>query len=360
MSTTVFRVTGAYPAAPTLTRAVRSTTACGHIRLSHERPTTRRICHQTTVYRRSFSHTSPKQDDRAAHLNDHDLTKLGRTLSNEFAHLREKYETPRYPIVLAHGLLGFAELKLAANYLPPIHYWRGIKEALSAQGCEVITATVPASGTIEHRAAKLGEDIARQCGGKAVNIVAHSMGGLDARYMISQLQPADVDVKSLVTVATPHHGSAVADWLMDEIGPDRLPKLYRAWERVTGLESGAFAQLRTGYMNDEFNPRTPDDPTVRYFSYGAYMNTPPPLLSPFRWSHKVLERLEGPNDGLVSVASSKWGTHKGSLVGVNHLDLINWTNRLRWTVLRWMGRERPFNAIAFYLDIADMLAKEGL
>lgn len=338
MNITAFRLAGVCSAAPK-SGAIRFPCLSGYRSLSHEL-SARRICHSLTTSKRYIGSTGAKRDERVTQLNGHDL-RLGRTLSNEFAHLREKYETPRYPIVLAHGLLGFAELKLAADYLPPIHYWRGIKEALTAQGCEVITSTVPASGTIEDRAAKLGEDIARQCGGSAVNVVAHSMGGLDARYMISQLQPADVDVKSLVTIATPHHGSAVADWLMDEIGPRRLPQLYRAWERMTGLESGAFAQLRTGYMNDEFNPRTPDDPTVRYFSYGAYMNTPPPLLSPFRWSHKVLERLEGPNDGLVSVASSQWGTYKGSLVGVNHLDLINWTNRLRWTILRWMGRERP-------------------
>jgi triacylglycerol lipase len=47
-------------------------------------------------------------------------------------------------------------------------------------------------------------------------------------------------------------------------------------------------------------------------------------------------------------------------VDVSHLDLINWTNRLRWWFWRLEGRERKFNAIAFYLDIADMLAKEGL
>src|SRR5690349_24372697 len=81
---------------------------------------------------RTFLTTSPKPDDsRLEKLN----SDLGRTLTTEYAHIRSEYETPRFPIVLAHGLLGFAELKLAANYLPPIHYWRGIKEALSAQGC---------------------------------------------------------------------------------------------------------------------------------------------------------------------------------------------------------------------------------
>ena len=45
---------------------------------------------------------------------------------------------------------------------------------------------------------------------------------------------------------------------------------------------------------------------------------------------------------------------------VNHLDLINWSNNFAWTVKGWMGVERRFNAVAFYLGIADMLAKEGL
>jgi triacylglycerol lipase len=249
--------------------------------------------------------------------------------------------TPKHPIVLAHGLLGFAELKLAGSYLPSINYWRGIKDALSANRAEVITTSVPPSGSIEHRAAKLAEDIEAQAKGKSVNIVAHSMGGLDARYMISRLQPASVDVKSLITVATPHHGSAFADYLLDAIGPTYLPQLYRLWERTTGWEPSAFAQLTTRYMAEEFNPRTPDDPTVRYFSYGAMVRYKPPLLSPFRLTHAVIQEREGPNDGLVSVESSKWGTYKGTLLGVNHLDLINWSNRLRFTVQKWMGRPPP-------------------
>lgn len=246
-------------------------------------------------------------------------------------------DAPKHPIVLAHGLLGFAELKLAGSLLPSIRYWRGIREALRANRAEVITASVPPSGPIEKRAGKLAEDIAAQAQGQSVNIVAHSMGGLDARYMISQLKPAGVHVKSLITVATPHHGSPFADSLIDTIGPRYLARLYSLWERTTGWEPGAFAQLTTEYMAEEFNPKTPDDPNVRYFSYGAMVKDKPPLLSPFRLSHRVIEHREGPNDGLVSVKSSKWGVYKGTLSGVNHLDLINWSNRLRFTVQRWMG-----------------------
>lgn len=256
--------------------------------------------------------------------------------------------------------MGFAELRLG-SYVPPIHYWHGISDALRALAGNpaVITAAVPPSGSIEERAAKLGADIAAKARGRSVNIIAHSMGGLDARYMISHLKPADVDVKSLVTVATPHRGSAFADFLINGQGPIKLANLYGLIER-TGLGTKAFGQLTREYMEGEFNPKTPDSDKVRYFSYGACTSTPP-LLSPFRQSHRILEEVEGANDGLVSVASSQWGDYKGTLVDVSHLDLINWSNRVRWTVRKvLMGQTRTFNAVAFYLDIADMLAKEGL
>ncbi|KAK3906728.1 Alpha/Beta hydrolase protein [Staphylotrichum tortipilum] len=263
---------------------------------------------------------------------------LGREIADDYALLRASYRAPKHPVVLAHGLLGFAELRPAASYLPTISYWRGIKEALSANRTEVITASVPPSGSIEARASKLAEDIEAQAQGRSVNIVAHSMGGLDARHMISHLRPAGVDVKSLVTIATPHHGSPFADYLIDGIGPHYLPRLYDLWERATGWEPHAFAQLTTKYLIDDFNPRTPDDPAVRYFSYGAMVRHKPPLLSPFRHSHHVIEEREGPNDGLVSVESSKWGKYEGTLLGVDHLDLINWSNKARFAVQKWMGR----------------------
>jgi triacylglycerol lipase len=247
--------------------------------------------------------------------------------------------------VLAHGLLGFAELRLAGDYLPPIQYWHGVAAALRAKGVEVIAASVPPSGSIEERAEKLARDIAVKARGKSVNIVAHSMGGLDARYMIANLGgegdgPDGVRVKSLVTIATPHHGSAFADYLLGGAGIIDLRKLYWVIERA-GFGTKAFSQLTTQYMDEEFNPKTQDREGVRYFSYGAVMARPT-LFSPFRQSYRLLRKLEGPNDGLVSVASSRWGTYKGTLVGVSHLDLINWSNRLRWRVKKvWLGQDKP-------------------
>ena len=161
------------------------------------------------------------------------------------------------------------------------------------------------------------------------------MGGLDARYMISQLKPPEVDVKSLTTIATPHRGSAFADYMFTRIGPIYMPKIYKVMEAF-GMETGAFAQLTREYMTEVFNPATPDVEGVKYFSYGASLN--PTIWSIFAYSHVVIKKLErADNDGLVSVSSAKWGVYKGTLTGVSHLDLINWTNRLKWMFFQLTG-----------------------
>ncbi|KAL1296586.1 hypothetical protein AAFC00_000083 [Neodothiora populina] len=175
--------------------------------------------------------------------------------------------------------------------------------------------------------------------------------------MISQLKTSNVKVLSLTSIATPHRGSAFADYMFAWIGPTNIPKLYKMLDFV-GFETGAFSQLTQKYMKEEFNPKILDEPGVQYYSYGASCN--PRFWSMFRQSHRIIQRVEGDNDGLVSVASSRWGTYKGTLKDVSHLDMINWTNRLRWWFWEAQGNKRTFNAVAFYLDIADMLAKEGL
>ncbi len=155
--------------------------------------------------------------------------------------------------------------------------------------------------------------------------------------MISRTHPPNVNVLSLTTVATPHRGSAFADYIFDQIGTANLPKLYRLLD-FFGMETGAFRQLTDDYMIERFNPRTPDVEGVNYYSFGASFD--PQLTSVFRQSHKIIQKAEGPNDGLVSVSSSQWGTYKGTLQNVSHLDLINWTNRLRWYFFSMTGQKR--------------------
>ncbi|KAF3131883.1 hypothetical protein TWF569_011051 [Orbilia oligospora] len=175
--------------------------------------------------------------------------------------------------------------------------------------------------------------------------------------MISRLRPTGFKVLSLTTVSSPHQGSPFADYAIRFIGEQRLPRLYRILEMV-GLETGAFQQLTTVFMRNDFNPNTPDVDGVKYFSYGA--SACPGLLSPFRASHRIIRRVDGENDGLVSIKSASHGVYKGTLVGPSHLDIINWTNRLKWVIKGVLGQHNKFNAIAFYLALSDMLATEGL
>ena len=155
--------------------------------------------------------------------------------------------------------------------------------------------------------------------------------------MLTRLHPPRVLVKSLTTIATPHHGSAFADYIFERIGPANIPRLYKALD-FFGLETGAFQQLSIKYMAQNFNPQTPDVQGVKYYSYGASLR--PQWTSVFRHSHNIIDRVQGENDGLVSVESSKWGVYKGTLQDVSHLDLINWTNRIRWYFLSLTGKRR--------------------
>ncbi|KAF3891848.1 Triacylglycerol lipase [Trichophyton interdigitale] len=304
---------------------------------------------------RRFSFLNP---DRTSRLLDRRLAGLGHLIKDEYANIRDSYLKPKHPIVLAHGLLGFDELRIAKRALPAIHYWRGIKDAYSINGVEVITAPVSPSASIEQRAEQLLQGIENRAEGRKVNIIANFvLSGLDARYMISKLRPTTFEVVSLTTIATPHQGSAVADYILEWLGEERLSQLYFILGRL-GLENGAFKQLTRKYLAHTFNPDVVNVDSVKYYSYGA-------VLSPDTWlmfsqSRRILDNEEGPNDGLVSVASSKWGCYKGTLVDVSHIDLINWTNRLKWFAAEITGNRKKFNAVAFYLDIADMLAKEGL
>src|SRR5258708_21808822 len=119
------------------------------------------------------------------------------------------------PIVLVHGLLGFDKLAMGAWTLT--HYFRGIPELLRAAGNRVLVARLnPIGGTAE-RAAQLKALLDAESPREPVHLIAHSMGGLDSRYMISRLGMAP-RVLSLTTLGTPHRGSSFADWGVRRLG----------------------------------------------------------------------------------------------------------------------------------------------
>ncbi|GAA6036149.1 hypothetical protein JCM8097_006641 [Rhodosporidiobolus ruineniae] len=276
-----------------------------------------------------------------------------------YAVLKDKYQAPKLPIVFCHGLFGFDYLGPATIKPLKLSYWVGVAEALEAMGCEVMIGRVPASASIEERATVLETLIAERFPGREVNLIGHSMGGLDGRYLISRLKPTAFKVASLTTISTPHRGSSFADYLLDDVlGAEKVPA-FLAVMRGLGVPGGgkAFENLTTHQMA-RFNEDTPDDPSVKYYSYGAeFVAT---WSNPFYIPYNIITKREGPNDGLVSVKSAKWGEYRATLFDVNHLDLIGWTGKIRYTMAELWGRPVRFKPLSLYMSVAEQLALEGL
>lgn len=122
------------------------------------------------------------------------------------------------------------------------------------------------------------------------------------------------------------------------------------------VDSPAYANLTSQYLNEFFNPNTPDDPKVKYFSVAGRMSADTvSIWHPF-WLPKMVldgveekerERLkkqweqgndklgrsgetpfwaderEWGNDGLVTVQSAKWGEFLGTMEGCDRAFIVH-------------------------------------
>ena len=230
-----------------------------------------------------------------------------------------------------------------------INNFRRIHSAFIARGHPVMLESVHPTASIERRARMLKRSIEtflarldrRQ---ERIIVFAHSMGGLDCRYMISHLNMAE-RIAALITVCTPHRGSSYADWALHNLG-DRLGG--RRLVTLLNLDVNALQDL-TRQSCCVFNQRTPDSPDVRYYSISAAR--PWHRVPPFYYhSHKIISQAEGENDGLVSVASARWGEHLGTWP-VDHLHATN--RRLILEVRDPTGDVAPR-----YLDVLDRVIRD--
>lgn len=247
----------------------------------------------------------------------------------------------RAPIVFVHGLLGYDSLRVGPWLLR--HYFRGIPEVLRMAGNRVLPAALSPTGGIAHRARQLQQLIERQSPHEPVHLIAHSMGGLDCRFLISHLGMAS-RVLTLTTLGTPHRGTTFADWAIR-----RLQRVARLLFEFANLPYQGFLDLTVAHCT-EFNRKTPDAPGVRYFSVAG--DFPLHWLMP-EWQipARILAGSEGPNDGIVSLASAAWGEDCTIWDG-DHLNLINWKHSL--TLLR-----RQKDRLADYARLIRRLADEG-
>ncbi len=260
---------------------------------------------------------------------------------------------PPYPIVLAHGFFGFNDFA-GAGFLS---YFYGVKDYMEAHGEPLVfTPAVDPFNSSDYRGAQLEkaiEEILKATGHEKVNIIGHSQGGLDAR-VVANLRP-DL-VASVVTVATPHQGSRVADIALQLVADPNAQDVLNELLKLVGMplydqignETNVILPLKLFSKEGiaAFNAAHPDEPDVFYASIGGRtdlhlggsvckadvdlpfikdwagkLDTVDPALSLFE------ELLDGgfgapyPNDGLVRVEDSKRGQFWGCLPA-DHLDEV--------------------------------------
>ena len=220
------------------------------------------------------------------------------------------------PIVLVHGLLGFDRVKVGP--LRVGRYFPGIEEALLADGFRIGVPSLSKTRGVVTRANELRAYLNANFPDEKVHLLAHSMAGLDSRYMISKLGMED-RVRSLTTIATPHRGSSYADWAMG-----KFSRLSRPFFNLFGVSMDAFRDLTSDgslrLMDD-----CPDAPGIAYHAVAGVCEQRR-VRPRWRLSAHVVTRFEGANDGVVSVASASRGP-SAEVWHADHMSLVNHPNK---------------------------------
>ena len=298
----------------------------------------------------------------------------------------------QYPVVLAHGLGGFNTL------FGLLSYFNGIPQALMQGGAEVYVTKTSAIHDAEFRGEQLLQQvqtIAAVTGKQKVNLIGHSLGGIDIRYVAAV---APEHVASVTAVASPEQGSKTADWILNFITQSSARSGYPEGEynwlgralisyhkflgKFLDVGSGislkqlqqqdslrAVTGLTSDYMAEYYNPKypaampseycgqPPQDYVVNgipYYSFsgvGAITNGIDPSDYILALTALTFDK-EDPNDGLVSACSSRLGYVIRDDYKMNHLDSVNqFLGLVAW------GEVDP---VSVYRSQVNRLKNEGL
>jgi len=203
---------------------------------------------------------------------------------------------------------------------------------LRLHGCKAFAPNVAPYNHTEARALAWRAHLLRilqETGADKVHLMAHSLGGLDARYLVSNLDMA-AHVAQITTIATPHHGSSLATLFLKQ--PKILTRTFTHFLDLTGKQSlpgtpsdakKVLLQLTPEYMKTRFNPKVIDHPDVQYRSISsrAGKNTSTHISPLLFTQNRLLFFAEGENDGLVSVKSAHWSGNTET-INADHLTHI--------------------------------------
>lgn len=248
----------------------------------------------------------------------------------------------KYPIVLVHGLG-------ARSAYGPFEYFYGLPKLLRDAGNVFYIASLTAWHSLEWRGDQLKEQIEKTFPEGKINLIGHSMGGLDSRYLTSRLDFGG-RVASVTTIGTPNRGSMMGD-IATGIVPD---KAFAAANRLLSImesSSEGLKQITTRYVTETLGPKLANVEGVAYFSATSAIpsNVMKHSLPMFWIPHRILKSYEGDNDGFVSVHSATWGEHICTYRG-DHYGQIG----------QFLGRSRGLDYLKFYEEILRRLKREGM
>jgi triacylglycerol lipase len=262
------------------------------------------------------------------------------------------------PIMLSHGICPFTRLfyPLGVGDNRPddrFHYFRLIRSALVRKGYTVFHTRVAWAAGVDERARNLRDELIRLTQGfrlwPRVHIIAHSMGGLDARHMLLRYR-MEGRVASLTSIGTPHLGTSYADWGLRRF--DRLIDLSRS----LGLNLDGLRDL-TREKCLRFNEAAASYEENNGVLYRTVAGTQPleRIFLPMRPASRIIRDEEGVNDGLVSRTSAVWKEeYHLATIDADHLNQIGWWSpaEARSGISR---KEFETRIRAFYVELASGL-----
>ncbi|MCG8373564.1 MAG: alpha/beta hydrolase [Balneolales bacterium] len=237
----------------------------------------------------------------------------------------EIYHT-KYPLFLCHGFGAIGSLVKPSPLHDPCMLMR-------KHGIVSFAPNVVPYAPIQVRAnswVRLINAVCDTYGFEKVNVVAHSMGGLDMRHALTNLGIHN-RVASLTTLATPHRGTFLADMILKtpEIITEKLSDIVdwfgnSVYPREKSEVLNSVEQLTRRGIQEDFNPVTADLDGFPYFSYSAAVGkgTNFSINPVFLFQNNQIYAQEDVNDSFVSVKSSMWGEHLGT-VALSHMNQIN-------------------------------------
>ncbi len=256
------------------------------------------------------------------------------------------YAKTQYPLVLAHGIMGFSSVV-------GVEYFYGIAPDLTANGGKVFDTQVSSLDSSYVRGEQLRSQvqIIRAITGAAkVNLIGHSQGAMDSRYVAGVIPS---QIASVTSVGGVNFGTPVADAAAQAFGIPVIGSvvgaasstLLNAIFSLVGTASGqtynqnlkaAMNQLTTASAKT-FNAQFPAGvPTtacgqgvqkasngVSYFSWGGtspLTNVLDPLDYLFTPTSFI---IPGASDGMVPKCSQHLGTVLRDDYSQNHGDQVN-------------------------------------